>query len=286
MPRELIHLPAPAKLNLFLHVIGRQADQRHLLESVFVLIDRADTISLRLLDEDVVRRTGDVIGDVERDLCVRAARLLKSTYGIKAGVEIEVKKQIPAGAGMGGGSSDAATTLIGLNTLFDLKLNRQTLCELGLTLGADVPFFINGENAFVEGVGERFTPISIPPMRFGVIWPGRGIATSEIFSSPDLTRNRESCKISFFADSGLSSDKELFGLNDLEPVAKVIEPRVAEALELLAPCRSCRMTGSGSAVFGVLPAEEITDFRSLPEDWMAFEAKLLTRHPLADWLDD
>lgn len=159
----LLGLPAPAKLNLFLHVVGRRPDGKHLLESVFTLIDLHDTIDLFRLEEPVVERTGDVIGNVEKDLCVRAARLLMETFDVRSGVRIHVEKRIPAGAGMGGGSSDAATVLIGLNRLFGLGLSRSALMELGERLGADVPFFIFGRTGFVEGIGEIITPLEIPP---------------------------------------------------------------------------------------------------------------------------
>lgn len=286
MPANLYNLPAPAKLNLFLHVTGRRDDGRHLLESVFVMIDRADSIDLEELPDGRVERYGRIIGETENDLCVRAARLLQEHCSTNRGVRITVRKNIPAGAGMGGGSSDAATTLIGLNHLWGLGLGRKELLTLGLRLGADVPFFIKGRNCWVEGIGEILEPIEIEPMKFAVLWPGRSVSTAEIFGSPSLTRDTKSVRIAFFVRKGFSGNTALFGWNDLQPVAVELEPRIQQALEMLAPCHSVRMTGSGSAVFGVLPTDVQMHFRSLPEDWLGFEAKTLGSHPLADWLDD
>ena len=183
-----ISLQAPAKLNLFLHVTGRLPNGYHTLQSVFVLIDLCDTIELNLINDGVIRRTGDVIGQPEKDLCVRAARLLQQKFSVPLGVEINVTKRIPAGAGMGGGSSDAASTLLGLNQLWGLKLSKERLMELGQNLGADVPFFLLGTNAWVEGIGEKLTAIDVPEMTFAVVWPGVSQSTPEIFSHPPHRR--------------------------------------------------------------------------------------------------
>lgn len=286
----LYSLPAPAKLNLFLHVIGQRKDKKHLLESVFILLDRKDTIDLELLENGDIERTGDIVGNPEEDLCVRAARLLKDTYHIERGVRIRVHKTIPSGAGMGGGSSDAATTLIGLNTLWKLNLPRRTLCELGVRLGADVPFFIFGRNAFVEGIGEVQTPVSIPKTRFFVIWPGKSVSTAKIFASPALTRDTESTKIQPFIDAVKTNWPQLFGHNDLEPVAVSYEPEIANALQWLTPYTEPRMTGSGSAVFSVAHSGEAnmvqTVFTGMPDSWVGFITESLSEHPLAQWLDD
>ena len=286
----LLGLPAPAKLNLFLHVVGRRPDGKHLLESVFVFIDRSDTVDLELIDSDEIIRTGDVVGEVEGDLCVRAARLLKEKFGIKRGVKIGLRKTIPSGAGMGGGSSDAATTLIGLNRLFDLQLSRQELIDLGVTLGADVPFFLYGRNAFVEGIGEFFKPVEIPPSKIAVIWPGKSVSTAKIFSDSALTRDTESSKIQDFQDSAKHLWPKLFGHNDLQPVAVSQENSIAQALTWLAPYCEPRMTGSGSAVFGILPPSERSVsnmlFKGMPAEWIGFITESLPGHPLARWLDD
>ena len=183
-----LELSAPAKLNLFLHVVGRRADGYHLLESVFVMVDLCDTIKLTARPDGDIRRTGDVIGAPEKDLCIKAANLLKSHTGCSFGADIDVIKRIPAGAGMGGGSSDAATTLMGLNALWDLRLSREELIALGAKLGADVPFFLLGTNAWVEGIGEKLTPLDLPEMQFDIIWPGVSQATVEIFFSSALDK--------------------------------------------------------------------------------------------------
>lgn len=286
----LYGLPAPAKLNLFLHVVGQREDKKHLLESVFILIDRKDMIDLELLENGNIERTGDIVGNPEEDLCVRAALLLKDTYHIERGVRIRVQKTIPSGSGMGGGSSDAATTLMGLNTLWNLNLSRRTLCELGVCLGADVPFFIFGRNAFVEGIGEVQTPVSIPKTRFFVVWPGKSVSTAKIFASPALTRDTESTKIQPFIDAVKANWPQLYGHNDLEPVAASYEPEIANALRWLTPYTEPRMTGSGSAVFGVARSSEglmvQTVFTGMPDSWVGFITESLSEHPLAQWLDD
>ena len=282
----ILNLMAPANLNVFLHVLGQREDGKHRLESVFVLIDRSDTVSLFLDNENTITRTGDIIGEPEQDLCVRAARLLQKTYNVNKGCRIHVTKRIPAGAGMGGGSSDAATTLIGLTRLWDLKISRQALMQLGLQLGADVPFFIQGENAWVEGIGEIITPITFPNTHFEVIWPGVNVSTQKIFSAKNLTRDSKSIKIAFFARTDEIVAAALEGHNDLQPVACELEPRINEALQMLAPSQSPRMTGSGSAVFSISSQGEQTHFQSLPEGWVGFKTTSLKQHPLADWLDD
>ena len=286
--RSLLGLPAPAKLNLFLHVIGRRPDGKHLLQSVFILLSLHDTIDLTLLDEDRIERTGDVIGDPERDLCVRAARLIKDTYGIRSGVRIRVTKRIPAGAGMGGGSSDAATTLIGLTRLFNLDISREDLMALGEKLGADVPFFIWGRPGFVEGIGEKIRPVEVPPAQYAVIWPGTGISTAEIFAAPSCARNSESMKIAVFSDAVHNLWSTLYGRKDLQLVAEALEPRVSQARKMLASCSSPRMTGSGSAVFGVIGTDSSASFKlpALPDQWIGFIAESLEEHPLCAWLGD
>ena len=286
-PRMLIGLPAPAKLNLFLHVIGRRGDGKHLLESVFIHIDLSDTIDLTERTDGRIVRTGDVEGPAEGDLCVRAALALRAAAGRpELGAEIRVEKRIPAGAGMGGGSSDCATTLIGLNRLWGLDLTRGELERIGVTLGADVPFFVRGENAFVEGIGERLSGIDVPPAEYGVIWPGRGVSTAKIFAAPSLTRDSESQRIAVFSDFLRTRWPELPGRNDLERTACELEPAIPEALDVLRSCGTVpRMTGSGSAVFGVLSRNAKTALgeRSLPEGWRRFIVQGLPGHPLRAW---
>lgn len=272
-----ISLQAPAKLNLFLHVTGRLPNGYHTLQSVFVLIDLCDTIELNLINDGVIRRTGDVIGQPEKDLCVRAARLLQQKFSVPLGVEINVTKRIPAGAGMGGGSSDAASTLLGLNQLWGLKLSKERLMELGQNLGADVPFFLLGTNAWVEGIGEKLTAIDVPEMTFAVVWPGVGQSTPEIFSHPLLTRNSKSFKMSILNSVNSPSEWMKLGRNDLEPVAKLVNPTVAKLFELLP---EFRLTGSGSAAFAQVSEEQAERiFKALPTGWRHFLVKSLKIHP-------
>ena len=272
-----ISLQAPAKLNLFLHVTGRLPNGYHTLQSVFVLIDLCDTIELNLINDGVIRRTGDVIGQPEKDLCVRAARLLQQKFSVPLGVEINVTKRIPAGAGMGGGSSDAASTLLGLNQLWGLKLSKERLMELGQNLGADVPFFLLGTNAWVEGIGEKLTAIDVPEMTFAVVWPGVSQSTPEIFSHPLLTRDSKSFKMSILDSVNSPSEWMKLGRNDLEPVAKLVNPTVAKLFGLLP---EFRLTGSGSAAFAQVSEEQAERiFKALPTDWRHFLVKSLKIHP-------
>lgn len=287
LPKSLLGLPAPAKLNLFLHVIGRREDGKHLLESIFVLVDLADTIDLTLREDGVIARTGDLCCDTEHDLCVRAARLLQSHTGVTLGADIAVTKRIPSGAGMGGGSSDAATVLIGLNRLWKLDLPVRELARLGEQLGADVPFFIHGQNAFVEGIGERITPLPVPTGTYALIWPGRSVSTAKIFASPFLTRDSESLKIAFFSDFLRNLWPELPGRNDLQSVAMELEPAISDALEALIPLGGePRMTGSGSAVFTLVRegSEDVQPFlEKLPSGTRFSFLKGLPEHPLRVW---
>ena len=286
-PRRFIGLPAPAKLNLFLHVIGRRADGKHLLESIFILIDLADELDFTLRDDGAIVRTGDLECEAEKDLCVRAAAALQEAAGKPpAGAEIHVKKRIPAGAGMGGGSSDAATTLIALNRLWGLDLPREELTRIGEALGADIPFFIRGANAFVEGIGEIITPMYVPPAEYAVLWPGRGVSTAKIFSSPSLTRDSESLKIAIFSDLLRNRWPELPGHNDLQKTAVGLEPAILQALDVLAPFGEARMTGSGSAVFALNrtgSAESASLRERIPVDWRFFSVRSLPEHPLCAW---
>lgn len=286
-PRRFIGLPAPAKLNLFLHVIGRRADGKHLLESIFILIDLADELDFTLRDDGAIVRTGDLECEAEKDLCVRAAAALQEAAGKPpAGAEIHVKKRIPAGAGMGGGSSDAATTLIALNRLWGLDLPREELTRIGEALGADIPFFIRGENAFVEGIGQIITPMDVPPAEYAVLWPGRGVSTAKIFSSPSLTRDSESLKIAIFSDLLRNRWPELPGHNDLQKTAVGLEPAILQALDALAPFGEARMTGSGSAVFALNrtgSAESASLMERIPVDWRFFSVRSLPEHPLCAW---
>ncbi len=205
-------LAAPGKLNMFLHVTGRRADGYHTLESVFVPIDRGDTLRLALRQDDKVVRTSglDTIADAD-DLAVRAAHLLSDVAGTRRGVEIGITKRLPVGGGLGGGSSDAATVLLGLNRLWRLGLSRSALMSVALRLGADVPFFVFGEPAFARGIGDILQTVSLPPTWFVVVTPPVAVATADIFSAPELTRNTQSAKICVFSKG--------YGCNDLQAVA-------------------------------------------------------------------
>jgi 4-diphosphocytidyl-2-C-methyl-D-erythritol kinase len=292
-PRLFLGLPAPAKLNLFLHITGRRADGYHELQSVFVPIDLADTIDIESRSDGVISRSGDVIGEPERDLCVRAATLLQQTAGTDLGAAIHVDKAIPAGSGMGGGSSDAATTLIALNCLWQLNWPRARLADLALQLGADVPFFLGAGPAFVEGIGERLTPVAVAPAWYAVIHPQVHVSTVEIFTDPGLTRNTKLTTISGFsaardalsAAPQASAARTLFGANDLQAVATRRAPQIQAALKRLSRFGEARMTGSGSAVFAAFDTEDNAReaIAELPAGWSGWAAQGLDEHPLAAW---
>ncbi len=280
---QSIRLRSPAKLNLFLHIVGRRADGYHLLQSVFQLIDWCDTIHLKLIPENEVRRINPITGvQADQDLVVRAAKLLKDFAKIDSGVEINLQKEIPMGAGLGGGSSDAATTLIGLNQLWNLNLDQKTLCDIGLKLGADVPFFIFGQNAFVEGIGEQMREISLGDREFLVIFPNQGIATKSIFQDPELTRDHGQITIDGFLASPWSDLS-----NDCQAVAMRICPEVKQALDWISqavPGSEPRMSGSGSSVFAALdPKTDIAKLenllQNLPKGWIGRVVRGLNKNP-------
>lgn len=280
MNTTIKNLPAPAKLNLFLHVTGRREDGYHLLESVFVLIDLADSLDIERLETGEIERTGDVIGEKSSDLCVRAAQELAQATGCKLGARIHVKKRIPAGAGLGGGSSDAATTLMALNQLWSLNLSRQQLMAIGARIGADVPFFLFGRNAFARGIGDKLTPIQTPESFAAIAMPPSPTPTRLIYTSRHLTRNTPSVQEEDFLLFTEKNWPSLFGRNDLQSVAEQINPEISTALTLLG--KGSRMTGSGSAVF--IPAESREKAQSillhLPSSYRGYVAKILPVHPL------
>jgi len=267
--------PAPAKLNLFLHVVGRRADGYHLLQSVFRLIDRADTVHLELRNDGRVVREGDLPGVPEDlDLAVRAARLLQAHAPSGAGVTIRIDKILPLGGGLGGGSSDAATVLLALNHLWQVNLSRATLQTLALELGADVPVFVFGQTAFAEGVGEILQPVEVPPAWYVVLTPPVQVPTAAIFAAPELTRDTPALKIAPFSAGA--------GRNDLQPVVVRRYPEVARHLEWLGRFGDARMTGSGACVFASFETEDAARdvLRQLPETMRGFVAQGLDRHPL------
>jgi 4-diphosphocytidyl-2-C-methyl-D-erythritol kinase len=275
--KALHDVPAPAKLNLFLHITGRRPDGYHLLQSVFMLVDWCDTLHFEKRQDGLISREDLTVALPADDLITRAAKLLQKHTGSTHGAHIGVEKRIPSQAGMGGGSSDAATCLLALNQLWDLRLTLPVLEKLGLQLGADVPFFLRGQHAWVEGVGEQITPIDLPAAQFWIIKPAAGIETSQIFASPQLQRATNTATICDFA-----ADPFGFGHNDLQPVAQVLCPDVSEALDVLDQAGlNARMTGSGSAVFahctpGSAPV-------TVPDHWQLRKCRNMEVHPLKGW---
>jgi 4-diphosphocytidyl-2-C-methyl-D-erythritol kinase len=294
MPATALHgCPAPAKLNLFLHVTGRRADGYHLLQSVFQMVDHGDTLDFALRPDERIVRTTEVPGVPEQqDLIVRALHLLQAEYARRhgrkpPGLDVAIRKILPMGGGLGGGSSDAATALMAANHLWQAGLSRDELMALGLPLGADIPFFLFGETAFAEGVGEALQPVAGPDCWYVVIEPGVAVPTPDIFSSPELTRDTKPVTISDFSRhhtnrNGLSG----FGKNDLQDVAVRLFPPVAEAVEWLGSYGDARMTGSGACVFCAFSSESEADrvLSNVPQRWQAWKAKSLARHPLKSLL--
>ena len=275
--------PAPAKLNLFLHVVGRRPDGYHLLQTLFRFIDLHDTLHFSLREDGVVRRINVVEGvEEDQDLCVRAARLLQSETGCELGAEIGVEKRIPMGGGLGGGSSDAATTLIALNRLWSLGLSRSRLMRLGLRLGADVPVFIFGENAFAEGVGEELQAYPLKEAWYVVLFLLVHVPTAEIFARPELTRDTVS--ITMRALPKWQSEQQLH--NDLQPVVCAIYPEVGRHISWLNNFGKAMMTGSGASVFAEFSSRSQAEVvvQQLPDGMRGVVAQGLARHPLHDWV--
>lgn len=285
--------PAPAKLNLFLHVVGRRPDGYHLLQSVFQLIDRSDTLHFDLRDDERIVRTTDVPGvPEEQDLIVRALRALQAEcqrrHGrLPPGIAVAVEKRLPMGGGLGGGSSDAATALMAANHLWQAGLTDAELIALGLPLGADIPFFLFGETAFAEGVGEALQAVPGPDCWYVVIEPGVAVPTVAIFTAPDLTRNTKAITISDFSRRHVESNDLIgFGKNDLQDVAARLFPPVAEAIEWLGSHGAARMTGSGSCVFCAFSTEQEAErvLAQVPGRWKAWKAQALQSHPMKSLL--
>ena len=281
--------PAPAKLNLFLHVVGRRADGLHLLQSVFQLIDHGDTLHFDLRGDERIVRTTDVPGVPEgQDLIVRALHALQAEYGrrhgrLPPGIDVAIEKRLPMGGGLGGGSSDAATALMAANHLWQAGLSDAELMALGLPLGADIPFFLFGETAFAEGVGERLQAVPGPDVCYVVIEPGVSVPTVAIFTAPDLTRDSKPITIADFPEGQNESQGLIgFGRNDLQDVAMRLFPPVAEAVEWLGRHGAARMTGSGACVFCAFSNEQEAErvMQQIPAKWRAWKARALTRHPM------
>ena len=288
-PTSLHNCPAPAKLNLFLHVVGRRPDGYHLLQSVFQLIDRSDTLHFDLRSDERIVRTTDVPGvPEEQDLIVRALRALQAAYQrrhgrLPPGIDVAVEKCLPMGGGLGGGSSDAATALMAANHLWQAGLTDAELIALGLPLGADIPFFLFGETAFAEGVGEALQAVPGPDCWYVVIEPGVSVPTVAIFTATDLTRSTKAITISDFSRRHVESNDLIgFGKYDLQDVAARLFPPVAEAIEWLGGYGAARMTGSGSCVFCAFSTEHEAEqvLKHVPARWRAWKAKALQRHPM------
>ncbi len=306
----LYDLAAPAKLNLFLHVIGRRPDGYHQLQTVFRLIDVCDLLDIDTRSDGQIVRETDMAGVAhDDDLVVRAAKALQQHTGTKLGAQMRVRKRIPSGAGLGGGSSDAATVLIALNRLWQTRLTRQALMQVGLGLGADVPFFIFGQSAFAEGIGEKLTALELPQQAYLVVQPAQHVPTQGIFQDPDLTRNTDPVKIMDFSGRQIVTSLG-FGRNDLQPVVLKRYPVVRQALdwldkaELSANGFKARMTGSGACLFLSFPdamlaenarqrllAKISTDFSdtATADTPSPIQSVLVCNgldvHPLQDWVD-
>ncbi len=285
--------PAPAKLNLFLHVIGRRADGYHLLQTLFRFIDLHDTLHFELREDGVVRRTNAVEGVVEeQDLCVRAARLLQGETGCGLGVDITLEKRIPMGGGLGGGSSDAATTLIALNCLWSLGLPRARLMQIGLQLGADVPVFVFGENAFAEGVGEELQAYPLPEAWYVVLFPPVHVPTAQIFAAPELTRDTVSITMRALLEQQFPEERQFRDgqqlRNDLQSVVCKLYPEVARYIAWLAQFGKAMMTGSGACVFAGFASRSEAEavMKQLPHEMQGVVTQGLARHPLHDWVLD
>ncbi len=271
--------PAPAKLNLFLHITGQRADGYHLLQTVFQFIELQDEIDFKVLETGDVKRSSILTGvDAEDDLVVRAARKLKEKTGCQLGVDINVTKCIPEGGGLGGGSSDAATTLVALNELWQTGLSTEELADIGLTLGADVPIFIHAHSAWAEGVGEDITPIEPVESWYLVIHPGCSVATAEVFNAPDLTRNTPAITIRDFLEGG--------GVNDCESVVRNHYNEVAKALDWLGEFAPTKLTGTGACLFAPFKNEQETTTvkEQLPNNWQGYVVKGMNRSPLLERL--
>jgi len=272
--------PAPAKLNLMLHVIGRRADGYHELQTVFQLIDLCDRIEIRVREDGVITRPAGPTGVPEsEDLAVRAARALKAATGTRLGAEITIKKSIPMGGGLGGGSSDAASTLVGLNQMWRTALSLSEIAAIGHTLGADVPVFVAGRSAWAEGVGEKLTPMTLgADSWYVVLFPGVAVPTASVFQAAELTRNSPPTTMRGFLETG--------GRNDCEAVVRARFPAVAEALDWLARHAPARLTGTGSCVFAkfarVEDAERVA--ARVPDAWRAWVARGLDSSPLLEAL--
>jgi len=269
--------PAPGKLNLFLHVVGRRSDGYHLLQTAFQFIDLCDELSFWHRADGVIERVGEVTGvPADADLALRAARVLAAQHGVRAGVGIELRKRLPVQGGVGGGSSDAATVLVALNRLWRLDLSVEALAALGLGLGADVPVFVRGQAAWAEGVGEQLTPADFPAPIYVLVQPDATVTTTELFQATELTRDSPVITMTGFLTTG--------GRNDFEPVVRRRYPAVAEALDWLGRVAPARLTGTGSCVYAAMPDERTAreTLARLPVRWRGYLVRGLNRSPLLE----
>ena len=279
--------PAPAKLNLMLRVVGRRPDGYHLLQTVFRFIDFADTLRFRVRDDGVIERVNDLPGvPSDSDLCVRAAQLLREATGTALGADIMLEKRLPMGGGLGGGSSDAATTLLALNRVWNTRQSRQQLIDLAEKLGADVPVFVFGKNAFAEGIGEQLQALELAPTWYVVLCPPVEVPTAVVFSHPDLKRDSKKVTIQGFSAAASAANGALSSLavNDLQPLVARLYPQVARHLAWLSGQGPAMMTGSGACVFA--PFESEIEARQVfarrPADMQGTVAQGLACHPLLD----
>jgi 4-diphosphocytidyl-2-C-methyl-D-erythritol kinase len=269
--------PAPGKLNLFLHIVGRRSDGYHLLQTAFQFIDLCDELSFWKRADGVIERVGEVPGvPAGADLALRAARVLAAQHRVRAGVGIELRKRLPVQGGVGGGSSDAATVLVALNRLWRLDLSVEALSALGLGLGADVPVFVRGQAAWAEGVGEQLTPADFPAPIYVLVQPDVTVTTAELFQATELTRDSPIITMTGFLTTG--------GRNDFEPVVRRRYPAVAEVLDWLGRVAPARLTGTGSCVYAAMPDERTAreTLARLPVRWRGYVVRGLNRSPLLE----
>ena len=274
------YFPAPSKINLFLRITGQRGDGYHFLQTVFRLLDFADSVGFRLIPQKIIRRISQHQWPDTEDLAVRAARLLAEHGSIEQGVELDIVKRIPFGGGLGGGSSDAATVLLVMNKLWGLNLTRSELLTLAVSLGADVPFFVFGRSAFAEGIGEQLTPLELAEAWYLVVHPNCLVTTPTVFGDPELTRNSKPIKIADFC---------LYeGQNDLQEAVCRSYPEVRSALDWLGQFGTASMSGSGSSVFCSFAGfgQANAALAQIPEGWFGFVARGLVSHPLVDWIGD
>lgn len=274
------YFPAPSKINLFLRITGQRGDGYHFLQTVFRLLDFADSVGFRLTPQKIIRRISQHQWPDTEDLAVRAARLLAEHGSIEQGVELDIVKRIPFGGGLGGGSSDAATVLLVMNKLWGLNLTRSELLTLAVSLGADVPFFVFGRSAFAEGIGEQLTPLELAEAWYLVVHPNCLVTTPTVFGDPELTRNSKPIKIADFC---------LYeGQNDLQEAVCRSYPEVRSALDWLGQFGTASMSGSGSSVFCSFAGfgQANAALAQIPEGWFGFVARGLDSHPLVDWIGD